>query len=1025
MLTSLRWAIRGLLFGAVLLCLAAANLATADTNPAPAQFNVTSWHTEDGLPDGNVTAIEQTPDGYVWVGTFKGLARFDGMEFNVFDTRSPAALPDDHVTALRVDGAGRLWVACESGDLLCYQQGAFLRVAAVATNGAVSDSSRPSAGSTHSRSIRPTGLAEDEEGGLWLQRGPASLLRVKGGRTQIFTATNGLPAGSISALVPDRSRQPWLLAGDAFYRWRGGKWAKVVQARTLGATQPAFGPAQEGGLWFASPQENWSASPGRVYRLQEQAAAAKFDPTPWKPYVQRSQVTALLEDRSGRLWLGMHWSGLYCSGASGNWLPLANEGPLAQCRVTSLFEDRQGAIWVGTLGDGLYRLTRRAVTATPLPEPSMANLINTVCAAQDGTVWVGTDGAGVFRYRAGAFTHFGASEGVGSLVYSLFEDHRANLWCGSAAGVLRFANGRFEPAPPLAEVGSALAIYQDRDGSLWFGSGAGLFQYRDGVVSRRRISTPRGDPEIRSLGQDLAGDIWVGTIAGGLFCLQSNRFEHFGAAQGLSNPDARSLWCDADGGVWVGTLGGGLFHKVAGRFQAITTADGLPDDTINSIVEDENGILWMGSYNGYFGCARRLLERYERGRSPALVCQRLNLADGLHFRTCSGAGQPAASRSAAGRIWFANQGSLAGFTPGGATRHRLTAEVVIESVLVDGREQLSGLAEGVRVSSGARRYEFHYSSPDPDSAVGLSFRYKLAGLDKDWFEAGPRRVAYYNPIPPGSYKFQAMVGGPDGHWREAEPSVPLEVVPRWWERRPVQGAAMVGFLLALTGSVWGVARARYHRRLERLEAQQAMEHERRRIAQDLHDDLGTSLTEISLLSAVARSPSASDHEVHAHLDAIVEKSSEMVKALDEIVWAANPKNDSVRNFVNYLTFFAREYLQPTPIRCRLDVPPSLPETHLNAEQRHTLYLVAKEALANAAKHSGASELWLRVTLSQDSLGIAIEDNGKGFDPAAPSNRNGLSNMRSRMEQIGGRFEISTAPARGTRATFELPLHPIV
>ena len=990
------------------------------TNLPLAGFTVSSWHTENGLPDGSITAIEQTPDGYLWVGTFRGLARFDGVRFTVFNTKSAARLPDESIEGLLVDSAGRLWIGCESGDLVCYANGTFKNFSAVQAGAAVAEGENESRAVTRTRSLQPrAGPVEDAEGGVWFQTGRTNLLRVKNGRAEIFSASNGLPSGAIYGLMADRDRQPWLLTGGSFYRWSAGKWTRAVPASGLGPVDPAFGPAQDGGLWIAAPLTNsWMAGGGHILQLQEKMLPADFKPTPVVPNVARSRVTALIEDRRGRLWLGMHWNGVFVAGNSGDWSGLNRGGAIAQSWVTKFFEDRQGALWVGTYGDGLFRVTERSVAAIPLPRPANRNLINTVCAVRDGSVWVGTDGAGVFRYAKGEFTSYGISNGLASeVVYSIFEDSRTNLWFGMQDGLFRFVGGNFLRQPEITS--GVAAMFEDRENNLWFSTRTGVVKYRDGNFTATDLKNWFG---LRAIAQDRAGDLWVAAVKQGLYCLRTNGVEHFDPEQGQSSTGARSLWCDAGGGVWIGTLGGGLIYFRDGKFKAITTEDGLPDDTINSILEDDHGYLWCASYNGCFGCPRQLLEKYERGKSPLLVCRWLNLADGLAFRECSGAGQPVASRAPNGRIWFANQSSLAGFFPEAETRPRAAGKVLIESVLVDGVEQVMDATNGVRVSSKAQRFEFRYTSPDLNGSANLSFRYKLEGFDRDWADGGTRREAFYDHIRPGQYKFFAMVGSPDGSWHASAQGVNLEVVPQLWERTSVQVITIFSFILLLVGTVWQVARARLKRRLERLEMQQATERERTRIAQDLHDDLGTSLTEISLLSAVARSPSAAAHEVQDNLETIADKTLGMVKALDEIVWSANPKNDTVRNLINYLCFFAQEFLQPTAIRCRLDVPSGLPDTPLDAEQRHTLFLVVKEALANAAKHSAASELWLRATIAEKLLAIAVEDNGKGLVPAAAdSSRSGLSNMQARMARLGGRCELGNLPGHGTVVRFELPL----
>jgi signal transduction histidine kinase len=318
--------------------------------------------------------------------------------------------------------------------------------------------------------------------------------------------------------------------------------------------------------------------------------------------------------------------------------------------------------------------------------------------------------------------------------------------------------------------------------------------------------------------------------------------------------------------------------------------------------------------------------------------------------------------------------------------------------------------------------EIHYSSPNLTAPEQLRFRHRLAGLEQDWVEAGDRRAVFYNHLPPGSYKFQVMVGGPDGQWHESPESLRLVILPRWWERRWTQAGFVLLLLAAASGTVWQVERAKSRRLLLSLEVQRTTERERRRIAQDLHDDLGTSLTEISLLSELAARPSASTGEVQAKLGGIAEKSLEMVRALDEIVWAVNPRNDTLPNLVNYLCLFAQDFLGLSRIQCRLEVAEGLPALKLNAEQRHTLYLIVKEVLANAVKYSNADEVWLRISLEGTGLKLVVEDNGRGFDLAKiRPGRNGLENVRSRMTALGGHCTIQSAIGRGTSVTLRLPL----
>jgi signal transduction histidine kinase/ligand-binding sensor domain-containing protein len=997
---------------ALLLLLLRGGAVAAPRFDAPGEFLVSSWHTEDGLPDGNVTAIEQTPEGYLWLGTFKGLARFDGVRFTAMDIQRGSKLPDARIGALRTDRGGRLWLGFASGHLAWLEDGRCKWVdgAGLPDNTPALLAPEWSAGtehSTHSRLLRTVSLVEDADGAMWFHAGGEAVLRVKAGKASLLTPTNGLPATNLRGLLRDATGVLWLLTGRGLFHRTGDAWSQAPLA--LGASEElVVSPAAEGGLVISTGR--------RVQRFRGGALSGGFDPTPGAPGSQRAQVTALLEDGSGRLWAGTHWSGLLVADEAGHWQRPRQEGPLAQCRVLTLFADRQGAVWAGTLGDGLFRLTPRAVTTVRLPAPAEGHLVITVCAARDGSVWAGTDGVGAFRVLAGGVEHCGTNEGLpGQVVFSILEDRQTNLWFGTSAGLYRRAAGQFERVqdfPTRAE--GVLAQFEARDGTHWFSSPAGPVQGRDGHLTLHRLG--EGSVEIRAFAQDHAGGIWVGTIGQGLFCLRSNRVEHYGPAQGLTHPDARSLCVDATGALWVGTLGGGLFRFAEGRFNAITTADGLPDDTINGILADVDDNLWMSSYNGFFGCARELLAGYERGASSPLVFRRLSPAEGLDYRTCSGAGQPVVSCSPDGRLWFANQRSLAVCEPQVLLSRATTPSVLVEALAADGVELPLAGAPRVRASSATRRFEFRYTALNLARPEQARFRHRLHGLEEEWADAGAQRVAAYSHLAPGQYDFEVMAAGPDGVWRNAA-ATGLEVVPRFTERSIVRVLAACGLVGTAVGLAFVVSRARMRRRLLMLEMKQATERERRRIAHDLHDDLGGSLTEISLL--------AGSVPLHAPEQGVLaevrQKADGLVNALDEIVWAVNPRHDSAASLAEYLAGHARDFLRAADIRLRVELPRELPAIALTPEQRHGLFLAAKEALNNAVRHGRPKEVHLRLAVESGVLKIAVVDDGCGFDPARlPSSGNGLPGMRERLERLGGRAEIRSAPGQGTAVELKLP-----
>lgn len=1016
---------------------------------------VESWHVEHGLPDANITALAQTPEGYLWVGTFNGLARFDGVRFTIMDARRAPGLAARRITGLLADHAGRLWVADESGALFRGESGRFEPGPGLSPT----DRTTP-VGSTHSRWLRGTGLAEDALGGIWMQTDGGRLARVADGAAKEFSAGEGLPAGGVVALAGDPSRRPWALVGDRLLQWeevpadRGtgravlpagteqpgtgtraahfeprssppaaGRWVERWRAPGLSRGGPALGAGPADNVWLAVPRGSWITGGGRVLRFRGGRLEDSLPPTPWTANSPRSQVTAVLEDRAGRVWLGTHWGGVLRSEGEGAWLPPLAGGVLAQCRVTCLFEDQQGAIWVGTLSDGLHRLTRRPVAALRLPPPAKDHLVNTVCTTRDGGVWVGTDGAGAFRYAAGAFTHYGVEAGLGSaLVLSFCEDGAGELWCGTATGLCRWREGRFERlAAPEANLGYAVAMLADRTGNLWFGTPQGVVRHQAGRFTLHGLGV-EGAAEIRALAEDSAGDLWIGTVARGLFRLSGGRVERFGPAAGLTHPDARALWCDATGGVWVGTLGGGLFRGRVGRFEAITTADGRADATINGMITDGAGRLWCCSYNGIFGVPLALLDGWLPGGRVPLACRRLSLAEGLDHRACSGAGKPVVSRAPDGMLWFVNQRSVGVLDPALASEAEAPPRVVIESATVDGVEQPARTGETLVAASSARRLEFRYTALGLARPAEARFRHRLREVDADWIYAGQDRAAYYGQLPHGRYVFEVAAAGADGTWRAAAGGLAVEIRPRLWERASVRAGAGLLLLGGVAAAVGFSARARLRRRLAALERQRALEQERSRIARDMHDELGAGLTRISLLTALAQDSADDPAEVRAQGGKIAHVARSLVQALDEIVWAVRPQNDNLESLVEYLGQATRDLCEGSGVRCWFAMPPAVPAVEVPANARHNLILACREAVNNVLKHSGATELRMSVRLEERRLTVELADNGRGFEVAGgEARRSGLTHMRARLAEVGGHCTIQSAPTGGTTVRLALPL----
>jgi signal transduction histidine kinase len=398
------------------------------------------------------------------------------------------------------------------------------------------------------------------------------------------------------------------------------------------------------------------------------------------------------------------------------------------------------------------------------------------------------------------------------------------------------------------------------------------------------------------------------------------------------------------------------------------------------------------------------------------------LPEGLANRGCSGAGQPVSARTADGRLWFPDYEGIAELDPRTVTTNRLPPAVLVDDVLADGKVLLPAPGGELQISSSARRFEFNYTAADLTLEHNLRFRYKLEGIDDDWVEAGAQRVAYYSQLKPGQYQFRVMIGSSDGQWLGADQGVDLRVIPRLWERGWIQVLGSGLLVSVLGGAMAWRQRRKLRVQLERLEMQQALETERRRIARDLHDELGARLTATALQGEfVVQGAEIPDH-AKTEMSLITRRIRQLIGAVDEVVWTTDPENDSLPSMAAFLCDYVEQFLAPTGISCRLEVSPDLPNLPLAAPARRNLLLAVKEALSNSVRYAHATIIRLKIYVDKGWLNVEVSDDGHGFEAAqARGNGKGLSNIRTRMELVQGKSEIRSKSGQGTTVAMSVRL----
>ena len=975
-------------------------------------FDVRTWDRAEGLPAAPIRAVASTPGGYLWIGTAAGLARFDGVRFVTFATNTTPALGADRISCLLAESGGDLWIGSEVGTLARWHEGTF----------AAQDLD------PRLRGARLNSLAKDRDGVLWIATRGFGLVRYRDGQCE-FLSPGTSDEANVLQVVADSDGVMWAIAGQTLLSLEQGRWQAAPRVNMPEVAVRAIAPAREGGLWVGTwhPQ-SLRARGTDVYQLKDRNWRAGLAPYPWPQDVQRTALGQLVEDDTGRLWAGLLGGGLFYHAPGTGWRRVAPKGQLRSLNTGGLALDQEGELWIGSPAGELHRVRRHSVSTLRLPPAAEDRTVLSSCLARDGSLWVCTDGAGAYRYRQGAFTQFAAPEGLGNgHALVVFEDRQTNLWVGTQVGLYRWNNDRFEAVPgPVCLREVVRTLCEDRQGNLWVGTFGGVVRLgRDGT----KVFGPEQGVDhnfVRAIEEDREGRIWLAITDRGLYLLEGDSFHRYGEGQWQGEWSIRALQADSDGALWIAHEGAGLVQLKDGRFIQWTTADGLPSAVLVSVVDDSAGYLWFSSNRGVFGCPKRQFEEYRRGESPPMLFSQLSVADGLESMICSGSGQPVITRDGS-RLWVPNGNGLATFDPAEVRRPPVVRPATVEEVLVDTVPRATGADGVLRVPPGTRRVQFGYTSPNLSAAERLRYRFRLVGYDTAWVEAGSRRTAYYTLLPPGQYEFQVAVGQPDGSWRVGPKPLAVVVMPQFWERWWFKAAAGLALAGLLGMAVWTVARTRTRRALALLERQRAFDEQRRRIAQDLHDDLGSSLTEILLLSeAIAREADPSSEVIDRH-QTMTRKIQQVVQAMDQVVWTVNPENDSLPRLADYLSDCAQEFLRRSPVHCRLDVMARLPEVPLSASVRHDLFLAVKEALHNVVKHSGANEAWLRISCQAGELHLAVEDNGQGFDLAARNDAgDGLRNLRWRLEHHGGTTEISSRPGQGTTVRFRLPLadHPI-
>ena len=765
------------------------NLLALDPAEQPSNYIVAHWGTDEGLPHNQVRCIFQTHDGYLWIGTQQGLARFDGLTFTIFNEHNTPALPNNIITSFAETSDGSLWIGT-SGGLARYQNGRF-------TGYGLADGLK-------AETVNDLCVAPD--GSLWIG-GRAGITRWKNEKFVNDIDTSAYDMLGLRHIGVDRNKAVWIAAGFDALRYKDGKFTHFGREEGLRTQSLRILFEEADGTIVAGTS-------GGVLQLKD----GHFAPSQLNGSLSNQRVAAALTDNDGNMWIGSPGGLDRCTG--GKVVPYLNRDGTAFAQVEVLFEDREHCLWVGT-SIGLYRLTNRRASLLPLEADATDKLVNTLMQSRDGALWVSEWTKGVDRILNGAITHYNPGAPLAhDPVTAIYESADGAIWLGNRGSSIDRLQGtnvtRMVYQSGVATSRPVTTIYEDPDGEMLIGiSRRGLLQVTNGVIFPVPEAEALTNETVWTIQRTHDGRLLMGTDVG-LYERGADRTWKLVALGGRKHPvGARSLLEEPDGAIWIATAGDGLVRWKDGKEDVYASREGMVDDILFTVLDDNHDALWVNSARGISRILKKEFEKFDRHETESLNCLTFGRADGLLSASTLGNGARSALCLTNGTILAATDKGVVVIDQNRVQINKQPPAVAIESVVVDDKPLEH--VQDVTVPAGAYRLEIRYSALSMIASEKLRFRYQLEGSDPGWIEAGHQRQVTYTRLSPGLYTFRVVACNNDGVWNEAGASLPIEIEPHFYQTKLFIGLATTGSLLTAFSIFW-IRRQSARRQMARLEA---------------------------------------------------------------------------------------------------------------------------------------------------------------------------------------------------------------
>ncbi|MFN1834370.1 two-component regulator propeller domain-containing protein [Balneola sp. MJW-20] len=922
-----------------------------------------TYSIEQGLTESVVYDIEQDSDGYIWLATSFGLTRYDGVVTTSYFEEN--GLNNNTLHSVYEDNFGRLWIGSESGVNYWEED---------------SIQKEPDLDALQSSTI--LSIFQDSNGALWFGTDGDGVWNYSNGRLIQYTTVNGLSNNRVRAITEDDK-------GTLYFATRGGLTSLNDGSFRVYTMNDGLPEDRLRDVVFAGNGKVLIGSRNGLVIFQDGVTEIINE----SEGLLSANIWAIETTSEGGIWLGAEGGvSFYQDGKVQNY---TTEQGLSNNIVTSVMSDREGNMWFGTNGGGASIFFGNYFSNYDTDMGLPNNVVLTITGDKEGRIWFGMYGGGITALIDGEFNDLNINSALpDNKIYNLFVDSKNVLWISMSDGLATYEEGVLKVFAddqfPFRKVRN---VMEASDNSYWISlEEEGLVHYEEGKFTRYDESHGMESSSIRKVIEDESGDIWIATFDGGISRWDGENFDNFTISEGLPNNSVTDIYIDSENRLWATTAGGFVWFD-GERFQSITQDDGMPDKKAYFIHEGENGYYWLGSTKGvirfdanlYFSQSGNEQAFKLITNDQGLIGDELNSGAVFEDRE--------------GYLWFGTVEGVSRFDPRSYLSKKVPPIVHLISFNASGRNYR--LRNGNTLEYDQNYVEIEYSGINMTAPDQVIYQYRMSGVDPDWQQT-TNRIVKYPSVPSGEHLFEVRARNPEGDWSEEVKKIRFSVAyPFWlsWWFLTIIAIAVISIILLF----YNYYKARKLIDIERM---------RVRIASDLHDDVGASLTEIALQSDFLQAGKVDDEIGHS-LQQIGKQCRRIVSSLDDIVWSIDARNDTLGDLTDRMQDYVLNTLESKNMAVTYDFDDLKMENKLPVELKENLYLIFKEAVNNVAKYSNGDKVEITMHNQNGSYELEIYDNGsKG--KSAKKTGHGLRNMEMRAKRIGADIHID--PDNGFRIT---------